>query len=221
MAATTSCRSTPISRPCARKSKRLFPPWLDAARDAGGVPVAPRWLADQGGRLSAICHHEPTARHGRRERRLLWAISHPGVLRWLGGTGAHRTPWPHVRQVCRLERRRAPVRHGRPVGPASVEVAYYITSLPPDRADAARLLGLIRGHWGIENRLHHVRDLTFDEDRSTVRSGAAPQLMAAGRNLALALLRRQHRANIAAALRTYAGRPRQAIDLIASAHKLK
>jgi hypothetical protein len=107
-----------------------------------------------------------------------------------------------------------------PTGKASVEVTYYITSLPPERADAASLLALIRGHWGIENRLHHVRDVTFDEDRSTVRSGAAPQVMAACRNLVLALLRRQRHANIAAALRTYASRPTSAILLVANAHLL-
>ena len=152
--------------------------------------------------------------------RILWAIHHPGVLRWLGSTGTHRTPWPHVRQVCRLARLRIPVRRGVPTGPARVEVTYFITSLPPERADAARLLTLIRGHWGIENRLHHVRDVTFDEDRSTVRSGAAPQAMAAARNLVLALLRRQRHANIAAALRTYASRPRSAIHLVANAHRL-
>ena len=193
-----------------------MPPWLAAPRDGDGVPVPLRWLSDQGGRITGARKAEPTVRHGRRELRSLWAISHPGVLRWLGGTGAHRTPWPHVRQVCRLERRRAPVRHGRPVGPASVEVAYYITSLPPDRADAARLLGLIRGHWGIENRLHHVRDVTFDEDRSTVRSGAAPQALAACRNLAIALLRRAGLPTIAAGLRTYAGPPHAAITLVAA-----
>jgi hypothetical protein len=152
--------------------------------------------------------------------RLLWAIHHPGVLRWLGSTGTHRTPWPHVRQLCRLERHRTQVRRGVPTGPTSVEVAYFITSLPPERADAARLLTLIRGHWGIENRLHHVRDVSFDEDRSAVRSGAAPQVMAAARNLVLTLLRRQRLANVAAALRTYASRPRSAIHLVANAHHL-
>ena len=151
---------------------------------------------------------------------MLWAVRHPGVLRWLGSTGTRRTPWPYVRQICRLERHRIPVRHGVPTGPASVEVTYFITSLPPERADAARLLTLIRGHWGIENRLHHVRDVTFDEDRSAVRSGAAPQVMAATRNLVLALLRRQRCSNIAAALRTYASRPRSAILLITTAHRL-
>lgn len=151
---------------------------------------------------------------------MLWAVTHPGVLRWLGSTGTHRTPWPHVRQICRLERHRLPVQRGVPTGPASVEITYYITSVPPERADAARLLALIRGHWDIENRLHHVRDVTFDEDRSTIRSGAAPQVMAAARNLVLALLRRQRSQNVAAALRTYASRPRSAIHLVANAHRL-
>jgi hypothetical protein len=170
--------------------------------------------------MTGILQAEPKIRHGRRERRVLWAVSHPGVLGWLGSTGTHQTPWPHVHQICRLERHRLPVRRGVPTGSASVETTYYITSLPPERADAARLLTLIRGHWGIENRLHYVRDVTFDEDRSSVRSGAAPQVMAASRNLVLALLRRQRHTNIAAALRTYAGRPDAAIQLVANAHRL-
>lgn len=67
-------------------------------------------------------------------------------------------------------------------GGTTVEVAYGITSLGPERADAARLLGLARGHWGIENGLHHRRDVTMGEDASRVRKGSAPQAMAALRN---------------------------------------
>lgn len=193
---------------------------MSAARDGAGAPIAPRWLADQGGRLTAVDRAAPKARHGRRERRICWALAEPGVLRWLGSTGVHRTPWPHVRQVCRLERHRVRLRRGRPAGPASVEVTYFITSLPPERADAAALLRLQRGHWGIENRLHRVRDVTFDEDRCTVRSGAAPQALAACRNLALALLRRRGLTTIAAALRTHASRPATAIRLVTSSHLL-
>jgi hypothetical protein len=180
------------------------------------VPVAPRWLVDQGGRISGAAE-EPAIRHGRHERRILWAIHHPGVLAWIGGTGTHRTPWPHARQLCRIERHRTPMRRGAPTGPTTVEVAYFVTSLAPERADAAALLRYQRGHWEIENRLHYVRDVTFDEDRSTVRSGAAPQTLAACRNLALALLRRADLPNIAAGLRTYAGRPHAAVALITSA----
>jgi hypothetical protein len=96
-------------------------------------------------------------------------------------------------------------------------VSYAVTSLPPARADAARVLRLLRGHWGIENRLHWVRDVTFGEDRCAIRTGAAPQAVAACRNLVLALLRRAGHANIAAALRTFAGRPTAAIALVATA----
>ena len=85
--------------------------------------------------------------------------------------------------------------------PKHHEIAYGITSLSPARADAARLLTLNRSHWGIENRLHWVRDVTFDEDRSQVRTGAGPQVMASLQNLAITLLRLAGCTNIAAGLR--------------------
>ena len=76
-----------------------------------------------------------------------------------------------------------------------------MTSLRPAQASAARLLALVRAHWTIENRLHWVRDVTFDEDRSQVRRGAGPQVMATLRNLAISLLRLAGAALIAPALR--------------------
>ena len=112
-----------------------------------------------------------------------------------------------------MERQRVDCRTGE----VEREVTYAVTSRAPARADARRLLAALRGHWGIENRLHWVRDVTFDEDRSQIRTGAAPQVTAACRNLALALLRRTGAANIAATCRTYAGRPLAAIALIAAA----
>jgi predicted transposase YbfD/YdcC len=60
-----------------------------------------------------------------------------------------------------------------------------VTSLPPERADAARLLTWVRGHWHIENKSHWVHDVTFDEDRSQVRCGNLPQVMAACTTLSL------------------------------------
>jgi hypothetical protein len=71
-----------------------------------------------------------------------------------------------------------------------------------------------REYWGIENKLHRVRDVTCGEDDSQVRSGAAPQVCAALRNLMIALLRRTGVENIAAALRTHSGRPRAALALV-------
>ena len=69
-------------------------------------------------------------------------------------------------------------------------MVHAITSLPPEQADAARLLALSRAHWGIENRLHWVRDVTLGEDACRVRTGAAPQVLAACRNAVLTLVRR-------------------------------
>lgn len=146
--------------------------------------------------------------------RLLWALADPFVNRVAGTQGEVGRPWPHVAQVCRIERRRVVRRRGQVY--TEVDVGYAVTSLRPERADARTLLGHLRGHWGIENRTHWVRDVTFDEDRSQTRTGAIPQTMATCRNLAVALLRRRGHANIAAALRTYAGRPAAAAALLLS-----
>lgn len=144
---------------------------------------------------------------------MLWALADPAQAGYVGSSGTHGTPWPHLRQLCRIERHRLTVRRGR-VTAAEAEVRYYVTSASPTRADARGLLAAIRGHWGIENRLHYVRDVTFDEDRCQVRGGAIPETLAACRNLVIALLRRAGATNIAAGLRTYAGRPTDAARLV-------
>jgi hypothetical protein len=94
------------------------------------------------------------------------------------------------------------------------EVVYAVTSLTPEAADAKRLLAINRGHWCIENRLHWVRDVTFDEDRSQVRTGSGPQVMATLRNLAISLLRLQDVNNIAKSLRSFGRNPERAIRLL-------
>lgn len=101
------------------------------------------------------------------------------------------------------------------------EVTYYITSQPAARATAPTLARQIRGHWGIENKSHWVRDATFGEDACQTRTGAAPQVRAACLNLVIALLRRTGATDIAAALRSYAGRPALAVHLVASAGVMK
>ena len=72
----------------------------------------------------------------------------------------------------------------------------------------------MRGQWTIENRTHWVRDVTFDEDRSQVRTGHVPQVMAAIRHTAIGLLRLAGETNIAAACRRMAAQPEQALALI-------
>jgi len=165
-----------------------------------------------GGTTSAVTVRAPKARHGRHEVRLLWALHDPFVNRHAGAHGVTRAPWPGLQQVARVERRRTVRRRG--LVRQAIEVTYLVTSVPPERADAAALLALVRSHWRIENRLHYVRDVTFDEDRSQVRCGATPQVMATCRNLALALVRQAGATNIAAALRTYAARPHHALALV-------
>jgi predicted transposase YbfD/YdcC len=90
--------------------------------------------------------------------------------------------WKGLKQGLRVTRERT-------VGDKkTVEVVHAITSLPRDRADAADLLELLRDHWRIENCLHYVRDVTLGEDASRVRSGNAPQILAALRNAVVHLL---------------------------------
>jgi predicted transposase YbfD/YdcC len=86
-------------------------------------------------------------------------------------------------------------------GKQHCETVYGVTSLAPEKADPARLLELARGHWAIENRLHYVRDVTFDEDRCRIRKGCGAQIMASIRNMAISLLRMAGARFIAPALR--------------------
>jgi predicted transposase YbfD/YdcC len=118
--------------------------------------------------------------------------------------------WPGARQVCLVERTR------RLHGHETIETVCAITSLGPERASAERLLALARGHWEIENRLHWVRDMSFGEDACRVRTGAAPEILAALRNAGLRLLRRRGVTAIAACLRRHAAKPLEALRLVMS-----
>jgi hypothetical protein len=146
--------------------------------------------------------------HGRIEQRTIEAAL---------GLAGHRPvdqflDWPHVRQAFRMTRRITRA------GQTRTEVAFAITDLPAAQLSLPAAAALWRGHWAIENRLHWVRDVTFDEDRSQVRSKAAPQAMAACRNATIALIRRAGYPNIAAALRRHAAHPKQAIELLMNTH---
>ena len=116
--------------------------------------------------------------------------------------------WPGVGQVFEVERVRVVA------GQTSVEVVHGITSLGRHQADAQRLLGLVRGHWGIENGLHRVRDVTLGEDDCQVRTGSAPQVLAAIRNAVVHLLEGVKAASKAAATRTFAAHPAKALPLL-------
>ncbi len=93
-------------------------------------------------------------------------------------------------------------------------MVYLITNLSSVQASPERLLDVVRGHWSIENGSHYVRDVIFAEDRSHLRSGAAPQVWAAFRNLALTLIHRTGSSQIAATRRSFSHHPAQALRLL-------
>jgi len=122
--------------------------------------------------------------HGRAEIRRLQVTTIAGL------------DFPHAVQALRITRRVRCLRSRR----WRTVTVYAVTSLTATQASPARLADWIRGHWGIEV-LHHLRDVTFAEDASQVRTGAAPRTMASLRNLAIGILRARGRRDIAAALR--------------------
>jgi predicted transposase YbfD/YdcC len=105
-----------------------------------------------------------------------------------------------LQQVCRLQRRTR--RKGKTVR----EVQYAITSLSPERGDPAMLLAMWRGHWGIENQVHWVRDTVWQEDHCRVKHPYGGHNLAAFRNAAINLLRLANTPNLTAAIRENAYR---------------
>ena len=135
--------------------------------------------------------------HGRTERRTLKVT-----------TVARGLAFPCAAQAIQITRRR------KIKGKRSREACYAATSLTITQASHAQLAAIIRGHWGIEDRLHWVRDMDFDEDRSQVRTASGPRIMASLRNLAITILRLAGTASTAAALRYHARRPARPLRTI-------
>jgi predicted transposase YbfD/YdcC len=138
-----------------------------------------------------VAHQSRERGHGRDERRTLKVTAVAAGL-----------AFPHAAQALQIVRRR------KLAGKKwSCETVYAITSLAATQASPAVLAAIIRGHWSIEDRLHWVRDMDYDEDRSQVRTASGPRVMATLRNLAITVLRLAGAASIATALRYHARRP--------------
>jgi predicted transposase YbfD/YdcC len=118
--------------------------------------------------------------------------------------------WPGLAQVLKMERTVSNKR----TEVSRKEEAYAITSVDKKRASAEQLQKLWREHWHIENKLHYVRDVTYKEDKSQVRAGSIPQVMAALRNAAISLMRVSGATNIAAACRRFAAQPGLALAAV-------
>jgi predicted transposase YbfD/YdcC len=138
--------------------------------------------------------------HGRLEIRRIWTSTEINDY----------VRFPYCGQVACLERYSENLKSGK----TRRETVYLITSLSPEKATAERVLNVNRGQWGIENRIYYVRDVTFDEDRSQVRTKCGPRMMAILRNFAISILRLTGVKNIAKALRTMAAKPHLALRLI-------
>jgi len=153
--------------------------------------------------LKALPWHDVPARtstqtgHGRRCTRTIKVLTAPT---WIGFTAAAQ-----VAQIRRTTTR---------AGKKTVEVVYLITSAEATTASPEAITAWVQGHWAIENRCHWVRDVTYDEDRSPIRTGNAPQVMATLRNLAISLHRLSGATNIAYACRHHAARPDRPITLL-------
>lgn len=136
--------------------------------------------------------------HGRIEQRTLEAF----------GVTPMEMSWPGAAQVCRLVRERT---RGEKT---SIETVFLVTSLDSEKFDPEKILGFSRAHWGIENRLHCVRDVTFREDACRVRTGSLPQLLAAFRNTAITSFHRLGFTSMIEGLEHFAEHRRQAIRFI-------
>ena len=147
-------------------------------------------------------HTEDDRGHGRTEER---------IQRTVAVTDETAIDFPHAAQLFRVIRYVG----GLDTQRRTKEVAYCATSLAPDRATAPELGELLRGHWGaIENKIHWVRDVTFNEDASTLRTGTAPQAMAIIRNTLVAAFRLTGWTNLKQARRHFSHAAHRCADLI-------
>ena len=129
----------------------------------------------------------PSLEHGRIETRKIWTTS--ALNEYL--------EFPHVGQAFVVERARIEKKTGK----HSSELAYGITSRPPQQADARQVLKTNRGHWGIENSCHYVIDWNFDEDRSRIRTGHGPENITRLRRFAVGIIQSKGASNVAQKMR--------------------
>lgn len=143
--------------------------------------------------------------HGRLETRTLVSTTQ---------LGEDYLDFPGAAQCFKLTRTRTMRERATGRTKTTTQTVYGITSLPRERADATRLLGITREHWGIENKVHYVRDQTMGEDASQVRKRSAPVVLATIRNAMLGVLSVLKVKNRAAQFRRFCANPVKAIETL-------
>ncbi len=147
-------------------------------------------------------HYDRTKGHGRKETRVVQVLS------------VSHLDFPHVRQVARVTRHRTDTATGK----RTRETVYVITDLPSQQAKPRDIALGLRDHWKIENKIHYIRDVLWDEDRSQIHTGHGPENMATLRNAILNRLRATGTTNITEAVRDLSYEPFTApLDLLAIA----
>lgn len=185
-----------------------------------------RWLHARGGHyLFTVKANQPTLRRavaalpwgqvsGFRRRQAGHGRTESRSIKVLGLDGHPiQALFPQVQRAIKVVRRR----RCRRTGKQSVETVYAVTSLDYRHADPKLLAVWIQGHWGIENRVHHARDVTQSEDRSRIRAGSGPHVLATLRNTALNLHRLEGHTNMARAQRRTAWRAGTAVETLNAA----
>jgi predicted transposase YbfD/YdcC len=143
------------------------------------------FLFQDKGDPQCVTHDPPD--HGRIETRKIWTSTE------LNGY----VNFPHVEQVFAIERTSIEKKTGQ----SSCDMAYGITSRPPEQADARRLLEINRGHWSIENSCHYILDWNYDEDRCRIRTGHGPENITCLRRFAISLIKSKGVKNVAQKMR--------------------
>jgi predicted transposase YbfD/YdcC len=143
--------------------------------------------------------HDPLE-HGRIDNRKIWTTSELNSY----------LDFPHVGQAFVIERHSVKKKTGK----ETLDVAYGITSQPPEQATAQDLLTINRGHWTIENSCHYIIDWNYDEDRSTIRTGHGPANITRLRRFAVGILKSKGVSCVAQKMRQLSWNVRTVFDYL-------
>lgn len=134
---------------------------------------------------------------GQKEVREVSVSSDPQFLSYLN--------WPGLTHVWQMKK--TVIKKGKTTREVSVGIASIPQAILRPESAAQQISEYVRGHWSIENRLHRVRDVVFNEDHARIRKGNAPQIMAALKNLVISLFHRATVRSFPKAMRRFAAKP--------------